>query len=318
MDDFMVDDIVALHDFSLSFPVNIEFLGRRQGGVPHSVFGRMVRIEFTPSESEESPSDVLERAEGLVNAGQFGDALALWDELRKSHRQLMAAWVRAAFHLRNNDRITEAEVLLDDARWLFPEEVEPTAQWAFLAQIQKDWPEALRRWKHAHEQFPNHASPYYGCAVALRELHRLDEAEILLTDALRRFSNDPGVVLEYAWLAHIRNDWSVALPRWENARAVAPHHPGGFIWGAQALCGLGRGDDAEALLREACILFPEDATVAIELANLFENKGDWVRAEECWRNVATRFPGTKGAAERLAVAQARQRGSVGYRAIDMD
>jgi hypothetical protein len=47
MDDFMVDDIVALHDFSLSYPVEIEFLARLEGGVPHSVFGKMVRKPFS-------------------------------------------------------------------------------------------------------------------------------------------------------------------------------------------------------------------------------------------------------------------------------
>ena len=48
MDDFMLDDIVALHDFSLSYPVQIEFLARIQGGLPHSVLGRMTRIPFVP------------------------------------------------------------------------------------------------------------------------------------------------------------------------------------------------------------------------------------------------------------------------------
>ena len=43
MDDFMVEDIVALHDFSLAYPVNIAFLARLEGGVPHAVFGHMKR-----------------------------------------------------------------------------------------------------------------------------------------------------------------------------------------------------------------------------------------------------------------------------------
>jgi hypothetical protein len=43
MDDFMVDDIVASHDFSLSYPVEIGFLGRVKGPVPHTAFARMAR-----------------------------------------------------------------------------------------------------------------------------------------------------------------------------------------------------------------------------------------------------------------------------------
>jgi hypothetical protein len=46
MDDFMQDDIVALHDFSTAYPVKIEFLGRLQGGLPHVAFGKMARTQF--------------------------------------------------------------------------------------------------------------------------------------------------------------------------------------------------------------------------------------------------------------------------------
>ena len=48
MDDFMQDDIVALHDFSLAYPARIEFLARLRGGVPHAALGRMTRIPFSP------------------------------------------------------------------------------------------------------------------------------------------------------------------------------------------------------------------------------------------------------------------------------
>jgi hypothetical protein len=47
MDDFMVDDIVALHDFVRSYPVDIEFLARLEGGLPHSVVGKMARKPFS-------------------------------------------------------------------------------------------------------------------------------------------------------------------------------------------------------------------------------------------------------------------------------
>jgi hypothetical protein len=48
MDDFMHDDIVALHDFTLAYPVRLEFLARVAGGVPGQTLGRMARVEFSP------------------------------------------------------------------------------------------------------------------------------------------------------------------------------------------------------------------------------------------------------------------------------
>jgi O-methyltransferase len=47
MDDFMVDDIVALHDFTLAYPVELEFIAQLAGGRPHSVFGKMKRVPFS-------------------------------------------------------------------------------------------------------------------------------------------------------------------------------------------------------------------------------------------------------------------------------
>jgi O-methyltransferase len=46
MDDFPHDDIVALHDFSLAFPVDIQFLARVAGG--SATFGKMSRTQFSP------------------------------------------------------------------------------------------------------------------------------------------------------------------------------------------------------------------------------------------------------------------------------
>ena len=46
MDDFGQDDMVALHDFTMAFPVKIEWLAQRQGvpDWPAQTFGMMTRI----------------------------------------------------------------------------------------------------------------------------------------------------------------------------------------------------------------------------------------------------------------------------------
>jgi O-methyltransferase len=52
MDDFLLDDIVALHDFSIAFPVEISFLAKAvrpaTGADPHQILGKMARTEFSP------------------------------------------------------------------------------------------------------------------------------------------------------------------------------------------------------------------------------------------------------------------------------
>jgi hypothetical protein len=46
MDDFSHDDIVALHDFSLACPVEIQFLAQVAGAPTGATLGRMSRVEF--------------------------------------------------------------------------------------------------------------------------------------------------------------------------------------------------------------------------------------------------------------------------------
>ncbi len=51
MDDFMLDDVVALYDFSLAYPVEIEFLARvvlpTGHSDPHQMLGKMTRTKFS-------------------------------------------------------------------------------------------------------------------------------------------------------------------------------------------------------------------------------------------------------------------------------
>jgi O-methyltransferase len=47
-DEFMSQEIVALHDFCLAYPVELSFLSQtNSGGYPTQIFGRMRRVEFT-------------------------------------------------------------------------------------------------------------------------------------------------------------------------------------------------------------------------------------------------------------------------------
>jgi len=305
MDDFMVDDIVALHDFSLAYPVEIEFLGRREGGIPHSVLGKMKRIEFALKTVEESPAEILERADRLVGSGQSENAQGLWRGLRETHPLVTPAWISAARHLRVLRRFGEADALLADAQIRFPDSPEATIEYAWIASDRRDWAEASRRWETARERFPNHPAPYYGAAFSLRELGRLVDAETILFDGRQRFPDDAGIALEYGWIAHSRRDWPTACRRWEEARAVAPGHPGGYIWGAQALCALGRAADAEALLKEACSLLPHEIGPAVELARFYQDSQDWATSEQQWRQVTTDFPGSPQGPAGLEAAQKR-------------
>ena len=48
MDDFFQDDMIALHDFTMAFPVELVWIAHRknQANLPSQVFGRMKRVAF--------------------------------------------------------------------------------------------------------------------------------------------------------------------------------------------------------------------------------------------------------------------------------
>ncbi len=56
MDDFIHDEVVALHDFASGFPIRLEFFAQTKGGGtrpnPDQVFGYMKRIDFKPKGPE--------------------------------------------------------------------------------------------------------------------------------------------------------------------------------------------------------------------------------------------------------------------------
>jgi O-methyltransferase len=48
MDDFFEDDIIALHDFTMAYPVELEWIAyhRTPANLPHKVLGKMKRTDF--------------------------------------------------------------------------------------------------------------------------------------------------------------------------------------------------------------------------------------------------------------------------------
>lgn len=63
MDDFTQDDMSALFDFAVAYPIELEFIAQTRGSegsgppVPAQVFGRMRRVELAPPWAEDKASE---------------------------------------------------------------------------------------------------------------------------------------------------------------------------------------------------------------------------------------------------------------------
>jgi tetratricopeptide (TPR) repeat protein len=150
--------------------------------------------------------------------------------------------------------------------------------------------EAVRRWQAVRDELPDDPTGSIGLVTTLREAARFDVAESVAGAALEHFPEAPGLLVEHAFVAHMRQDWSTAASRWELARFHQPEHHVGYVLGAQCLRTSGQVDAAETLLHEAIERFPHLAAPLVEFAWTAHVRHDWPAAVQRWETVGARFP----------------------------
>lgn len=186
-------------------------------------------------------------------------------------------------------RFDEAEALMQQGHKRHPREVDLVSGLAEVAQARGDHDAAIERWAALRKQFPGVLRGYVLGAEALMARNRLDEAETLAEQAIRRFPEEMTPYLEHARVAVQRQDWPLALQRWQPIRERF-NFVGGHIGCAQAMIHLGRHDEADALLSEARIRWPIEPGPAAELARAAQARGNVPRALEHWKQLVQRFP----------------------------
>ena len=172
----------------------------------------------------------------------------------------------------------------------FPDQCAPVFDYAWVAHVRRDWPEATGRWATARARFPQQSPGYTNGAVALRELRRFDEAEEVLAEATVRFPSEPAPLIEHAWLAWAQRNWPEAAARWERVRQRFPDVLEGYVRSAGALCEMWRYDEAEEVLVEGMRRFPDDCRLANDYAVLASHQGRDEEAARRFTDVRTRFP----------------------------
>jgi tetratricopeptide (TPR) repeat protein len=236
------------------------------------------------------PGFAIERAWLAYRRGDLADAIERWQGIRQSLPDHHIGYTGAAIALRDAARIAEADAVLVEAMQRFPDDTAPRTEYAWLAQIGRDWPVAIRRWEEVRQRHPDQTAGFTAGATALREARRFDEAEALLRDAVARFPGERAPLVEHAWLAAARRDWSEAARRWGVVREHFPDAVEAYLRGAHALSALWRHEEAEALLAEAMDRFPQDSDVACEHGWIAYHRHQLDEALARFETVRQRFP----------------------------
>jgi tetratricopeptide (TPR) repeat protein len=90
--------------------------------------------------------------------------------------------------------------------------------------------------------------------------------------------------------AHRAGNWAEAERCWMRHRVRFRDNPNGHLLGAMALMGLGRFDEAEALLTAGVARFPDLPQMCAAHALLAHLRGDQAASAERWSRYADRFP----------------------------
>jgi predicted Zn-dependent protease len=200
------------------------------------------------------PKDIrtwLEWARAAEFRRDWPEVLRRWEAVSEKFQHVQCD-IGVARGLEELGRIEEAEQRLKEVRARAPLiEVIPITL-ARLANLRGDKEEAVLRWADTRQRFPLLASGYQGGFRQLLEIGRDAEAETLLLAAIGRFPAEAWPTVEYASLAHNRQDWAAAAAaaRWAAVRAGWPDRPDGCLRGAEALAGLGQHDEATELRAE--------------------------------------------------------------------
>ncbi|MGA3001047.1 MAG: tetratricopeptide repeat protein [Acetobacteraceae bacterium] len=183
-----------------------------------------------------------------------------------------------------------AEATLEQARQRFPDSPVPLIEYARIAETKRDWVVMAARYTVLRIRFPDEVLGYAGGAHALRELGRLDEADVLLEAAMSRFRDEPSVFVDYGRLAELRKDWQGMAERFAEVRQRFPDHGLGYTGRARALSMIGRIPEAEALLEAGQQRLPNEATLFVDHARMAELRHDWIALESRCAALRERFP----------------------------
>ena len=219
------------------------------------------------------------------------EALLLW--LVQHPRRILDAIVS----LYRKGKAAEAEKIATAGIALLPGDREMWFQHGMVAIHLGDWGKAADRFAAGRERFPDF-SPFYGFGgMALRRSGRVEQAEELLQDAIRKFPDDAQVFAEYAQCGPGRTSPEEQMRRARTVLERFPQRPEGFWMVGGALMADQKFDEADAVLADGMSRHPNDPLLLFVWARCATARADWPEATRRWEVAKARQPGSRQIAE---------------------
>ena len=150
---------------------------------------------------------------------------------------------------------------------------------------------------------PTHAAESLQRILELARNDRSDRPDTLLREAAQQFPNDHTIALTLCYRVMQKGILADTLHQWTETRIRFPHLAEAVIHNAGALMDCGRFAEAEALLFDATVRFPENPAVLITRGYAAARRQDWREAAVRWRAVLDKLPLSQEALNGLGTAQ---------------
>ncbi len=170
--------------------------------------------------------------------------------------------------LRESGDHPAADALLLQAMERFPDSRNPLTEYAWRAQVARDWPEAIARWATVRARFPDHAEAYVQPARALAEQWRYQDAEILLAEGMVRLPHAAEIAMEHGWLAYRQRNWPDATLRFSLLRDRWPDQPDAWLGAALTARDQSMQQEADRILALGMARLPDHPGLALDYALL--------------------------------------------------
>jgi tetratricopeptide (TPR) repeat protein len=235
-------------------------------------------------------SDQIDLAKEALERGAREKALLIWREMHALYPDLTMKSEKASNLLIDAGRHEEAEALIHEASKRYPRQKSLyAALFIRVAYRRGDFDEALRRCDAVRRKFPDVVDGYSLAAAALSDMGRPNEAEAMLGRGAQKIPGNFDLSMRYAQAATRRLDWAEGLKRWQVLQHNFEHLPGP-LGVAECLRELGRFDEAEQTLIQACERFHMNPWAFAELAKFSTIRRDFDEAVRRWESVLKQFP----------------------------
>jgi tetratricopeptide (TPR) repeat protein len=238
----------------------------------------------------------VELGVGALARGEHAQAQAHWQVAREAPAAHIDAWVLAAQHSTERERV---ETLLREAIALFPQDPKPVHDLARHYERLGEWGATERLWREHVRLDDSNWWVFAALARSLGEQGRHSEAAAIIAMGRMRHPGDANLTAESARRLQATDTCDRALEAWRRVITEFPKQWVGYQGVADTLSHHGRNAEADEFVAEHYRSFLDNPDAVVAWAHVAERRADWAAAEMAWRSAIGLLPGRDWAYEGL-------------------